>query len=81
MRNPLRPALKGPSLDVPQLEQLQARIDAIRENVRERDGRELTTSEVAKLRRLLAKELEQEGSSGFADSEVAAEPEPQLQDA
>lgn len=52
--------MSAPALDVIQLQRLQQRVDAIRDNVRRREGRELRASEVAKLRRLLAAEIRQE---------------------
>jgi len=47
-------------LDTFARQRIQARIDAIRANVRERDGRELTAAEVAKLRRIVEREIEAE---------------------
>lgn len=42
------------------LQRIQQRIDAIRANILSREGRELSVSEAASLRRWLLREMEQE---------------------
>jgi len=47
-------------LDTFARQRIQARVEAIRANVQERDGREMTAAEVAKLRRLIEREMQTE---------------------
>lgn len=47
-------------LDTFTRQRIQTRIDAIRANIRERDGREMTAVEVAKLRSIVEREIEAE---------------------
>jgi len=47
-------------LDTFALQRIQIRVEAIRANVQERDGREMTAAEVAKLRRLIEREMQTE---------------------
>lgn len=56
------PASTVTPLDTFARQRIQARINAIRANIRERDGRDLTGAEVAKLRRLLEREAHGEAA-------------------
>ena len=47
-------------LDTFTRQRIQVRVDAIRANIQERDGREMTAAEVAKLRRLIEREMQTE---------------------
>ena len=50
-------------LDTFARQRIQARVDAIRANILERDGREMTAAEVAKLRSLIEREMQTEAAA------------------